>query len=81
MKASHELWKSQLAGKIPAQLAEEIDTFETEPYKGKLLGLRNAYLTPHMGSCTTRSRLAMELGAAEEAMNLIHKREFINRIG
>ena len=30
MKASHELWKSQLANVIPAQLAEEIDTFETE---------------------------------------------------
>ena len=30
MKASHELWKSQLANNIPSQLAEEIDTFETE---------------------------------------------------
>ena len=30
MKASHELWKQQLADKIPADLAEEIDTFETE---------------------------------------------------
>ena len=30
MKASNELWKSQLADQIPGPLAEEIDTFETE---------------------------------------------------
>lgn len=30
MKASNELWKSQLADKIPPSLSEEIDTFETE---------------------------------------------------
>ncbi len=30
MKASHELWKSHFDGKLPANLAEEIDTFETE---------------------------------------------------
>ncbi len=30
MKASNELWKTRLADAIPANLAEEIDTFETE---------------------------------------------------
>jgi sulfite reductase (ferredoxin) len=30
MKASNQLWKQQLTGKLPAQLADEIDTFETE---------------------------------------------------
>ena len=30
MKASHQLWKDKLAGILPRQLAEEIDTFETE---------------------------------------------------
>ncbi len=30
MKASNQLWKDRLAGQLPAQLAEEIDTFETE---------------------------------------------------
>ena len=30
MKASHELWKSQLSDRIPESMAEEIDTFETE---------------------------------------------------
>ena len=35
MKASNELWKERLADEIPAHLAEEIDTFETE------IGLRS----------------------------------------
>ena len=30
MKASNELWKERLSGKLPQQLAEEIDTFEME---------------------------------------------------
>lgn len=30
MKASNETWKEQLAAAVPAALAEEIDTFETE---------------------------------------------------
>ena len=30
MKASNQLWKTRLAGEIPVQLAEEVDTFETE---------------------------------------------------
>ena len=30
MKASSTLWKERLSGQLPAQLAEEIDTFETE---------------------------------------------------
>ena len=30
MKASNEIWKERLAGQLPPDLAEEIDTFETE---------------------------------------------------
>ena len=30
MKASNEIWKASLASEVPANLAEEIDTFETE---------------------------------------------------
>ena len=30
MKVSNELWKERLAGQLPQQLAEEIDTFEVE---------------------------------------------------
>ena len=40
-----------------------IDTFEEEPYNGSLLGLKNAYLTPHLGSCTKKSRKEMEDGS------------------
>ena len=57
-----------------------IDVFENEPYNGKLLELDNAFLTPHLGSCTEKSRLDMEIGAAQEVMNFIHHREFFNRI-
>ena len=42
-----------------------IDTFENEPYKGKLTELGNVYLTPHLGSCTIASRIAMEEQAIE----------------
>ena len=37
-----------------------IDAFEEEPYKGDLLELKNAILTPHIGSCTKEARYRME---------------------
>ncbi len=46
-----------------------VDSFETEAYRGKLLELGNAYLTPHLGSCTIQSRSAMECGAVKEAIS------------
>lgn len=30
MKTSNTLWKDRLNGKLPPQMAQEIDTFETE---------------------------------------------------
>lgn len=42
-----------------------IDVFEQEPYVGKLAELSNCYLTPHLGSCTIKSRLDMEVGSVE----------------
>lgn len=57
-----------------------IDTFKQEPYRDKLASLGNAYLTPHLGSCTTTSRLNMELGAAQEVINFINKEPFDNRV-
>jgi len=44
-----------------------IDTFQNEEYRGKLRTLGNAYLTPHLGSCTVSSRNAMEIGAITNA--------------
>jgi D-3-phosphoglycerate dehydrogenase / 2-oxoglutarate reductase len=57
-----------------------IDSFDTEPYEGKLRELGNAYLTPHLGSCTFTSRLDMELGAAEEVVRFINHIEPINKV-
>ena len=45
-----------------------IDTFEQEPYNGKLVKLPNAILTPHIGSYTRESRISMEI---EAALNLL----------
>lgn len=42
-----------------------IDVFEQEPYSGNLTTLTNCYLTPHLGSCTIKSRRDMEVGAVE----------------
>jgi len=57
-----------------------IDTYLDEPYAGKLLSLSNAYLTPHLGSCTKMSRNMMEVGSAEEAVNFISGESMSNRV-
>ncbi len=57
-----------------------IDVYEDEPYTGPLIDLSNAYLTPHLGSCTERSRFDMEMGAVEEALNFINGKPFNNRV-
>jgi len=57
-----------------------VDAFQKEPYKGKLLKCNNAYLTPHLGSCSDRSRLAMEGGAAKEVVRYLLKKKFGNRV-
>jgi len=57
-----------------------IDTYDQEPYNGKLVGMPNAYLTPHLGSCTRKSRFDMEVGATEAAINFINGRALQNRI-
>jgi D-3-phosphoglycerate dehydrogenase len=60
--------------------AAAVDVFMDEPYEGELCELDNAYLTPHLGSCSIRSRLDMELGAAEQAVNFIKKKVIVNRV-
>lgn len=42
-----------------------IDAFADEPYRGGFVGLDNVLLTPHIGSNTVETRLAMECEAAE----------------
>lgn len=57
-----------------------VDTYEQEPYTGPLRDLPNAYLTPHLGSCTKKSRFDMEMSAAEEVVNFISGKRFNNRV-
>ena len=57
-----------------------IDVFEQEPYTGCLTKLDNTLLTPHIGSCSEKSRFDMEVGAAKEVLNYLHKKPFNNRV-
>lgn len=57
-----------------------VDTYNDEPYKGKLISLKNIYLTPHLGSCTEKSRFDMEVGSAEAVINWIHGKKIQNRV-
>jgi len=57
-----------------------LDTYEEEPYSGELLGLDNVYLTPHLGSCTKKSRFDMEVGAVEAVIDFKHGRALQNQV-
>ena len=48
-----------------------IDTFETEPYKGRLATIDRCLLTAHMGSMSADCRARMEIEATQEAVRLI----------
>lgn len=45
-----------------------IDTFEEEPYIGKLIKLNNCYLTSHIGGYSEKSRLNMEREAVKNLL-------------
>ena len=57
-----------------------IDTFEKEVYNGKLVELGNVYLTPHLGSCTTQAREAMEMGAVKHVEQHILNYDITERV-
>lgn len=57
-----------------------IDTFNEEPYFGELIELKNCYLTPHLGSCSEKSRIGMELGAVKEIIRFYEGKSLVNRI-
>ena len=46
-----------------------LDTFQKEPYKGKLSVFEQVILTPHIGSYTIEGREKMELDSVN---NLLH---------
>lgn len=48
-----------------------LDVFTQEPYLGNLRELENCYLTPHLGSCTIKSRYDMEIGSVENIKSFI----------
>ena len=48
--------------------AAGVDVFENEPYEGKLVGLKDIVLTPHIGSYAKETRMRME---KEAVQNLI----------
>ena len=56
------------------------DTYIEEPYKGNLLSLDNFYPTPHLASCTEKSRFDMEMGAVEDALNYMQNRKLNNQV-
>lgn len=49
-----------------------VDTFQTEPYSGRLKSLDNVVLTPHIGSHTIESRQQMESEAVENLLQSLH---------
>ena len=50
-----------------------MDTFEQEPYTGKLKELDNVILTPHIGTFTVETRKNMEIEAANNLINGLKK--------
>lgn len=48
-----------------------LDTFEREPYSGPLAQCRNVLLTPHAGSYAREARVAMELEAVQNLLNIL----------
>lgn len=52
-----------------------IDTFEREPYQGRLAQLPNAILSPHVGAYALESRLAMEIEAVENLLSHLERGE------
>jgi len=48
-----------------------IDVFKEEPYNGPLRNMANVLLTPHMASCTRKSRFDMENGAISAVQSIL----------
>jgi D-3-phosphoglycerate dehydrogenase len=48
-----------------------LDVFEKEPYEGSFTRFENVILTAHMGASARKSRYLMELGAAEDCINIL----------
>lgn len=49
-----------------------LDVFDKEPYSGPLCELDNIILTPHIGSYTVETRIAMEIEASRNLLKGLH---------
>lgn len=52
-----------------------LDVFEEEPYHGSLAKYPNVLLTPHVGTLTSASRMAMELKCAQNVIDFFARLE------
>ena len=52
-----------------------LDTFEKEPYNGKLCSLDNVLMTGHIGTYAKEVRLSMEMEAAQKMIDFFNKNE------
>ena len=57
-----------------------IDTFEEEPYSGKLVELDNCYISCHMGSMTKDCRARMEQEATEDVLRFINGDDLLREV-
>ncbi len=57
-----------------------LDVFSQEPYCGELMTLPNILLSPHAGSCSNISRMAMERGACEEIIRFVDGERLLHQI-
>jgi D-3-phosphoglycerate dehydrogenase len=52
-----------------------LDVFTDEPYSGKLTGLDQVVLTPHIGSYAKEARLAMEVQAVQNLLDVLSNQD------
>jgi len=57
-----------------------IDTYEVEPYLGKLAKLENCINTAHMGSMTVDCRTKMEIEATKEVIRFFNKEPLLSKV-
>jgi len=62
------LYEVLISGKLSAVA---LDVFSQEPYSGKLCGVENVVLTPHIGSYAKEGKLKMEVDAAQNLINAL----------
>ena len=72
-----DLYQSLSNGKITGAA---IDTFEEEPYGGKLVELDNCYISCHMGSMTKDCRARMEVEATEDVLRYLNGESLLREV-